>query len=31
MNGDELAEVPGMCGVVEGGVTPGVWGLPTGW
>ena len=23
MNGDRLAEVPGMCGVVDGGITPG--------
>jgi L-ribulokinase len=30
MNGDELAEVPGMCGVVRGGVTPGVWGYEAG-
>jgi L-ribulokinase len=30
MNGEELAEVPGMCGVVEGGVTPGVWGYEAG-
>jgi L-ribulokinase len=30
MNGDELAEVPGMCGVVEGGVTPGLWGYEAG-
>jgi L-ribulokinase len=30
MNGDELAEVPGMCGVVQGGVTPGVWGYEAG-
>ena len=27
MNGDELAEVPGMCGVVDGGVVPGPVGL----
>ena len=30
MNGEELAEVPGMCGVVQGGVTPGVWGYEAG-
>ncbi len=30
MNGEELAEVPGMCGVVRGGVTPGVWGYEAG-
>jgi L-ribulokinase len=30
MNGEELAEVPGMCGVVEGGVTPGIWGYEAG-
>jgi L-ribulokinase len=30
MNGDELAEVPGMCGVVQGGVTPGLWGYEAG-
>ena len=30
MNGDELAEVPGMCGVVQGGVTPDVWGYEAG-
>jgi L-ribulokinase len=30
MNGDELAEVPGMCGVVQGGVTPGIWGYEAG-
>jgi L-ribulokinase len=30
MNGDELAEVPGMCGVVRGGVTPGLWGYEAG-
>jgi L-ribulokinase len=30
MNGHELAEVPGMCGVVEGGVTPGLWGYEAG-
>ena len=30
MNGDELAEVPGMCGVVDGGVVPGLWGYEAG-
>jgi L-ribulokinase len=30
MNGDELAEVPGMCGVVQGGVVPGMWGYEAG-
>ena len=30
MNGEELAEVPGMCGVVQGGVTPGLWGYEAG-
>jgi L-ribulokinase len=30
MNGDELAEVPGMCGVVRDGVTPGLWGYEAG-
>jgi L-ribulokinase len=30
MNGDELAEVPGMCGVVRGGITPGMWGYEAG-
>ena len=30
MNGDALAEVPGMCGVVQGGVTPGLWGYEAG-
>jgi L-ribulokinase len=30
MNGDELAEVPGMCGVVRGGITPGLWGYEAG-
>src|SRR5699024_7600978 len=27
MNGDELAEVPGMCGVVDGGIVEGFWGF----
>ena len=30
MNGAELAEVPGMCGVVDGGITPGLWGYEAG-
>jgi L-ribulokinase len=30
MNGDVLAEVPGMCGVVHGGVVPGLWGYEAG-
>ena len=30
MNGDHLAEVPGMCGVVEGGITPGLYGFEAG-
>lgn len=30
MNGAELAEVPGMCGVVNGGVVKGVWGYEAG-
>jgi L-ribulokinase len=30
MNGDTLAEVPGMCGVVRGGITPGLWGYEAG-
>jgi L-ribulokinase len=30
MNGDQLAEVPGMCGVVQGGVVPGLWGYEAG-
>jgi L-ribulokinase len=30
MNGDRLAEVPGMCGVVRGGITPGTWGYEAG-
>ena len=30
MNGDALAEVPGMCGVVDGGITPGLWGYEAG-
>jgi L-ribulokinase len=30
MNGDELVEVPGMCGVVDGGIVPGLWGYEAG-
>jgi L-ribulokinase len=30
MNGDTLADVPGMCGVVWGGLTPGLWGYEAG-
>jgi len=30
MNGDELREVPGMCGVVNGGITAGRWGYESG-
>lgn len=30
MNGDELHEVPGMCGVVDGGVVDGLWGYEAG-
>lgn len=30
MNGTQLAEVPGMCGVVDGGITPGLWGFEAG-
>ena len=30
MNGDELREVPGMCGVVDGGITAGRWGYEAG-
>jgi L-ribulokinase len=30
MNGEALAEVPGMCGVVDGGVVPGLWGYEAG-
>jgi L-ribulokinase len=30
MNGSSLAEVPGMCGVVDGGITPGLWGYEAG-
>ncbi|MDH2443562.1 ribulokinase [Amnibacterium sp. CER49] len=30
MNGDRLAEVPGMCGAVDGGITEGAWGYEAG-
>lgn len=30
MNSDKLGEVPGMCGVVWGGITPGQWGYEAG-
>jgi L-ribulokinase len=30
MNHDALGEVPGMCGVVDGGITPGLWGYEAG-
>lgn len=30
MNSDVLAEIPGMCGVVRGGITPGLWGYEAG-
>lgn len=30
MNGRALAEVPGMCGVVDGGITAGFWGYEAG-
>ncbi|MDY7101082.1 MAG: ribulokinase [Actinomycetota bacterium] len=30
MNGADLAEVPGMCGVVDGGIVPGLWGYEAG-
>ncbi|RSM88663.1 ribulokinase [Kibdelosporangium aridum] len=30
MNGTHLAEVPGMCGVVDGGIVPGLWGYEAG-
>ncbi|HET9898820.1 MAG TPA: ribulokinase [Streptosporangiaceae bacterium] len=30
MNGTGLAEVPGMCGVVDGGIVPGLWGYEAG-
>ena len=30
LNGSKPAEVPGMCGVVDGGVSPGLWGFEAG-
>ena len=30
MNGTELHEVPGMCGAVDGGIVPGLWGYEAG-
>jgi L-ribulokinase len=30
LNGDELREVPGMCGVVDGGIVDGLWGYEAG-
>ncbi|MEV0156350.1 ribulokinase [Micromonospora sp. NPDC050686] len=30
VNGRDLAEVPGMCGVVDGGISPGAWGYEAG-
>jgi L-ribulokinase len=30
MNGTQLAEVPGMCGVVDGGIVAGLWGYEAG-
>ncbi|MDQ0827171.1 L-ribulokinase [Arthrobacter sp. B2I5] len=30
MNGSELHEVPGMCGAVDGGIVPGLWGYEAG-
>ena len=30
MNADKLADVPGMCGVVDGGIVPGLWGYESG-
>ncbi len=30
MNGSSLHEVPGMCGVVDGGITAGLWGYEAG-
>jgi L-ribulokinase len=30
MNGDRVAEVPGMCGVVDGGIVDGLWGYEAG-
>jgi L-ribulokinase len=30
MNGAELAEIPGMCGAVDGGIVEGLWGYEAG-
>ena len=30
LNGEQLAEVPGMCGVVDGGIVEGLWGYEAG-
>ena len=30
MNGEQLAEVPGMCGVVRDGIVPGLYGYEAG-
>ncbi|GAB3422130.1 ribulokinase [Flindersiella endophytica] len=30
VSGAELSEVPGMCGVVDGGIIPGLWGYEAG-
>src|SRR6266852_3667220 len=30
LNGTDLAEVPGMCGVVDGGIVAGMWGYEAG-
>jgi L-ribulokinase len=30
MNSDALGEIPGMCGVVRDGITPGLWGYEAG-
>jgi L-ribulokinase len=30
INGEQPAEVPGMCGVVQGGIVPGLWGYEAG-
>jgi L-ribulokinase len=30
LNGTTLADVPGMCGVVHGGIVPGLWGYEAG-
>ncbi len=30
MNGEQAADVPGMCGVVDGGIAPGLWGFEAG-